>query len=53
MTRTRDRTDKTKPQAPARAAEIVREYGPFAGADQHRTASPTTAAASGPPPAPS
>src|SRR5918996_761970 len=25
---------KTKRQAPARAAEIVREYGPFAGVDQ-------------------
>src|ERR1700741_4912656 len=25
---------KTKQQAPVRAAEIVREYGPFAGADQ-------------------
>src|SRR5438128_12469341 len=34
MTRTRGRTGKTKAQAPARAAEIVREYGPFAGADQ-------------------
>ena len=33
MTRTRGRTGKTNPQAPARAAEIVREYGPFAGAD--------------------
>src|SRR5881409_1339062 len=33
MTRTRGRKDKTKLQAPARAAEIVREYGPFAGAD--------------------
>jgi glutamine cyclotransferase len=33
MTRTRGRIGKTKPQAPARAAEIVREYGPFAGAD--------------------
>jgi glutamine cyclotransferase len=30
MTRTQD---KTKPQASPRAAEIVREYGPFAGAD--------------------
>ena len=30
MTRTRGRIGKTKPQAPARAAEIVREYGPFA-----------------------
>src|SRR5512134_3566825 len=34
MTRTRGRTGETKPQAPARAAEIVREYGPFPGA-QH------------------
>ena len=35
MTRTtRDRKAKTKAQAPARAAEIVREYGPFAGADR-------------------
>ena len=34
MTRTRGRIGKTKPQAPARAAEIVREYGPFAGADR-------------------
>ena len=33
MTRTRGRIGKTKTQAPARAAEIVREYGPFAGAD--------------------
>ncbi len=33
MTPTRDKTDKTKSQAPVRAAEIVREYGPFAGAD--------------------
>ena len=33
MIRPRGRTGKTKPQAPARAAEIVREYGPFAGAD--------------------
>jgi glutamine cyclotransferase len=31
MTRTED---KTKPQAAPRAAEIVREYGPFAGVDQ-------------------
>jgi glutamine cyclotransferase len=31
MTRTED---KTKPQAEPRAAEIVREYGPFAGVDQ-------------------
>jgi outer membrane protein assembly factor BamB len=28
------KTGNTKPQAPARAAEIVREYGPFSGADQ-------------------
>ena len=34
MTLTRDRIGKTKPQAPARAAEIVREYGPFTGADK-------------------
>ena len=34
MTHTRARTASTKPQAPARAAEIVREYGPFTGADQ-------------------
>ena len=34
MTTTRDKTRETKPQAPARAAEIVREYGPFTGADQ-------------------
>src|SRR5258707_1349641 len=34
MTRTPGRISKTKPQAPARAAEIVREYGPFAGADR-------------------
>jgi outer membrane protein assembly factor BamB len=33
MTPTRDNAAKMKPQAPARAAEIVREYGPFAGAD--------------------
>jgi glutamine cyclotransferase len=33
VTDTRSRTTRTKPQAPARAAEIVREYGPFAGAD--------------------
>jgi glutamine cyclotransferase len=30
MTRSRDTIGKTTPQAPARAAEIVREYGPFA-----------------------
>ena len=34
MTRTRGTTDKTTAQVPARAAEIVREYGPFDGADQ-------------------
>ena len=34
MTLTRDRIGKTKPQAPARAAEIVREYGPFEGAER-------------------
>ena len=35
MTRTRGKTGKTtKAQAPARAAEIVREYGPFAGAER-------------------
>ena len=33
MTRTPGSTGNTKRQAPARAAEIVREYGPFAGAD--------------------
>src|SRR4030095_1844970 len=33
MPRTRGRIGETKPHAPARAAEIVREYGPFAGAD--------------------
>jgi outer membrane protein assembly factor BamB len=27
------RTDKTEPPAPVRAAQIVREYGPYAGAD--------------------
>jgi glutamine cyclotransferase len=30
----RGKTGETKPQATARTAEIVREYGPFAGADQ-------------------
>ena len=31
------KTNKDRPQAPARAAEIVREYRPFAGADHvHR-----------------
>jgi hypothetical protein len=39
-----------KPEA-ARAAEIVREYGPFAGAEQGGHGVSTTAAASGPPPA--
>src|SRR6202521_1634318 len=34
MSSTRGNVGKTKPQAPARAAEIVREYGPFAGADR-------------------
>jgi glutamine cyclotransferase len=33
MTRSQAKTGETKPQAPAHAAEIVREYGPFAGAD--------------------
>ena len=33
MTSTPGMISKTKPQAPAHAAEIVREYGPFAGAD--------------------
>ncbi len=33
MTRTQGRTGKRKPPASVRAAEIVREYGPFAGAD--------------------
>jgi hypothetical protein len=33
MTRKQGRTSKTKPQAPVRAAEIVREYGPFPGAE--------------------
>ena len=28
------KTGKDRPEAPARAAEIVREYGPFAGADR-------------------
>jgi len=32
MTSTPGMISKTKPQAPAHAAEIVREYGPFAGA---------------------
>jgi glutamine cyclotransferase len=34
MIHTRGRTGEMKPQAPVRAAEIVREYGPFAGAEQ-------------------
>jgi glutamine cyclotransferase len=33
MSSTLGKTGEKKPQAPARAAEIVREYGPFAGAD--------------------
>jgi hypothetical protein len=33
MTRTRNTTDKTKAQVPARAADIVREYGPFEDTD--------------------
>jgi len=33
MSSNRGQTDKTQPQVSARAAEIVREYGPFAGAD--------------------
>jgi streptogramin lyase len=33
MNRSRRRMSTNKPQAPARPAEIVREYGPFAGAD--------------------
>jgi glutamine cyclotransferase len=32
MTLARDKTAETKPQPTVRAAEIVREYGPFAGA---------------------
>jgi glutamine cyclotransferase len=34
MTGTRVRKSKIKPQTPTRAAEIVREYGPFDGADR-------------------
>ena len=34
MTRTRGKTVKATAQAPARVAEIVREYGPFAGVDR-------------------
>jgi glutamine cyclotransferase len=34
MNHTVDRTSSTKQQAPARKAEIVREYGPFPGADR-------------------
>ncbi len=34
MTTKTDKTRKDKPQAIARAAEIVREYGPFPGADR-------------------
>jgi glutamine cyclotransferase len=33
MTRLQDRLSETQPQRPARAARIVREYGPFDGAD--------------------
>ena len=33
MSSTQVRTRNRRPQASARAAEIVREYGPFAGAD--------------------
>jgi outer membrane protein assembly factor BamB len=34
MPSTQHKTDRTIPQAPARAADIVREYGPFAGAER-------------------
>jgi glutamine cyclotransferase len=34
MSSTRGNSAKTKSQAPTHAAEIVREYGPFAGVDQ-------------------
>jgi glutamine cyclotransferase len=34
MSQIQSRTGGTPPQAPARAAEIVREYGPFPGADK-------------------
>jgi outer membrane protein assembly factor BamB len=34
MTRTQGRISKTKAHAPTHAAEIVREYGPFPGADR-------------------
>ncbi|MDX1376671.1 MAG: hypothetical protein R3357_13975 [Burkholderiales bacterium] len=34
MTRVEEKTSKAKPQAPVRAAEIVREYGPFDGAER-------------------
>jgi len=34
MTQTRSKKGNTKPQAPVRAAQIVREYGPFAGAER-------------------
>ena len=34
MTSNSGKTSKTETEAPARAAEIVREYGPFAGADR-------------------
>ena len=53
QTMTTQDSSKTDPQAPARAAEIVREYGPFAGAEQDPRRHPRRPAASGPPPAPS
>lgn len=34
MTSPHDSTARATPQAPARAAEVLREYGPFAGADR-------------------
>ncbi|MBI3897616.1 MAG: hypothetical protein HY308_04875 [Gammaproteobacteria bacterium] len=34
MTASRSKTSNTTPELPARAAEIVREYGPFAGVDK-------------------
>jgi glutamine cyclotransferase len=34
MTKTRSKIGNTKPQAPVHAAQIVREYGPFAGAER-------------------
>jgi outer membrane protein assembly factor BamB len=47
MTSRRPRPARSRVQP----AEIVREYGPFAGTTTRWPASPTTAAASGPPPA--